>query len=136
MTDDDKKEALAYAIEQAQDMADLEKLESGSYPLALASVTSDGKSKLLAWETLTAYVTTVTTNIYGTMADRVAALNQATTNMQNAITSIQTKQTEHSEAISTLQSNSAKMVALTQDEYDALVEAGTVDTDTYYNIFE
>ena len=29
-----------------------------------------------------------------------------------------------------------KQVTLTQEEYDALVEAGTVDADTYYNVIE
>lgn len=29
-----------------------------------------------------------------------------------------------------------KMVALSQDDYDALVAAGTIDADTYYNILE
>lgn len=31
---------------------------------------------------------------------------------------------------------SVRMVTLTQDAYDALVAAGTVDADTYYNILE
>lgn len=31
---------------------------------------------------------------------------------------------------------SVKMVALTQDEYDALVSSGKVDAETYYNILE
>ena len=29
-----------------------------------------------------------------------------------------------------------KQVTLTQEEYDAMVEAGTVDADTYYNVIE
>lgn len=38
--------------------------------------------------------------------------------------------------IEQLQSGAVKMVTLTQDEYDALVAAGTTDADTYYNIME
>ncbi len=40
------------------------------------------------------------------------------------------------EQVATLQANEVKMVALTQAEYDALVAAGTVDANTYYNILE
>lgn len=32
--------------------------------------------------------------------------------------------------------STTKMVTLSQDEYDALVTAGTIDPDTYYNVLE
>lgn len=38
--------------------------------------------------------------------------------------------------LTALEKKSVTMVALTQDEYDALVAAGTVDSETYYNILE
>lgn len=40
------------------------------------------------------------------------------------------------QAVKDLETGSVKMTALTQAEYDALVAAGTVDADTYYNILE
>lgn len=40
------------------------------------------------------------------------------------------------EAVPYTEMNITKMVALTQAEYDALVAAGTVDSGTYYSIFE
>lgn len=38
--------------------------------------------------------------------------------------------------IEQLQGGEVKMVALTQGEYDAMEAAGTIDTETYYNIME
>lgn len=38
--------------------------------------------------------------------------------------------------IATLTKDAVQMVAVTQDEYDALVAAGTVDANTWYNILE
>lgn len=38
--------------------------------------------------------------------------------------------------IATLTKDAVQMVAVTQEEYDALVAAGTVDANTWYNILE
>ncbi len=38
--------------------------------------------------------------------------------------------------ISTLQQKVVKIVALTQDEYDAMAAAGTLEDDTRYQVFE
>ncbi len=40
------------------------------------------------------------------------------------------------QAVKDLETEAVKMKALTQSEYDALVTAGTLDADTYYNILE
>lgn len=38
--------------------------------------------------------------------------------------------------IEQLQNSAVNMITLTEEEYDALVAAGTVDADTYYNVLE
>lgn len=40
------------------------------------------------------------------------------------------------QAVKDLETEAVKMKSLTQSEYDALVTAGTLDADTYYNILE
>ncbi len=40
------------------------------------------------------------------------------------------------QAVKNLETDAVKMVALTQDEYDAMAAAGTLDAGTYYNILE
>lgn len=49
-------------------------------------------------------------------------------------TSRQTK--ANTQNIKTLMADNVKSVWLTQEEYDALVDAGTVDENTEYNIYE
>lgn len=66
----------------------------------------------------------------------IEALQQADSNMQSVVDKVQETQTSQASSIKTLTAQAVKMVALTQDEYDALVTAGTVDSDTYYNILE
>lgn len=57
-------------------------------------------------------------------------------NFEKTLSNLETEQTSQKATLKTLTANSVKMVALTQDEYDALVTAGTVDSETYYNILE
>lgn len=58
------------------------------------------------------------------------------TNMGKTVEGVQKAQNLQGQDIKTLNANMVKMVTLTQDAYDALVTAGTVDADTYYNILE
>ena len=69
-------------------------------------------------------------------SDAIAALQQADVNQQKNIEAVAAAQNLQAQSIKTLQAQSVKMVVLKQEEYDALVEAGTLDTDTYYNILE
>lgn len=66
----------------------------------------------------------------------IAALQQADTNIQKTVDAVQKEQNIQAQAVKTLQAQSVKMVALTQDAYDALASAGTLDAETYYNILE
>lgn len=58
------------------------------------------------------------------------------TNMGKTVEGVQKAQNLQGQDIKTLNANMVKMVSLTQEAYDALVTAGTVDADTYYNILE
>lgn len=69
-------------------------------------------------------------------SDAIAALQQADVNQQKVVNDVAAAQNVQAQSIKTLQAQSVKMVVLKQEEYDALVEAGTLDTDTYYNILE
>nr|DAZ47683.1 MAG TPA: hypothetical protein [Caudoviricetes sp.] len=57
-------------------------------------------------------------------------------NMGKTVEGVQKTQNLQQQDIKALNANMVKMVTLTQEAYDALVAAGTVDADTYYNILE
>lgn len=57
-------------------------------------------------------------------------------NMGKTVEGVQKTQNLQQQDIKTLNANMVKMVTLTQEAYDALVAAGTVDGDTYYNVLE
>lgn len=69
-------------------------------------------------------------------SDAIAALQQADVNQQKNIEAVAAAQNLQAQSIKTLQAQAVKMVVLKQEEYDALLEAGTLDADTYYNILE
>lgn len=69
-------------------------------------------------------------------SDAIAALQQADVNQQKITEAVAAAQNLQAQSIKTLQAQAVKMVVLKQEEYDALVEAGTLDADTYYNILE
>ena len=69
-------------------------------------------------------------------SDAIAALQQADVNQQKVVNDVAAAQNVQAQSIKTLQAQTVKMVVLKQEEYDALVEAGTLDADTYYNILE
>jgi hypothetical protein len=69
-------------------------------------------------------------------SDAIAALQQADVNQQKNTEAVAAAQNLQAQSIKTLQAQAVKMVVLKQEEYDALVEAGTLDADTYYNILE
>ncbi len=66
----------------------------------------------------------------------IDALGNNYTNMVKTVEGVQKAQNLQGQDIKTLNANMVKMVTLTQEAYDALVAAGTVDGDTYYNILE
>lgn len=66
----------------------------------------------------------------------IDALGSNYTNMVKTVEGVQKAQNLQGQDIKTLNANMVKMVTLTQEAYDALVAAGTVDADTYYNILE
>ena len=69
-------------------------------------------------------------------SDAIEALQQADVNQEKNMESVAAAQNLQAQSIQTLQAQAVKMVVLKQEEYDALVEAGTLDADTYYNILE
>ena len=69
-------------------------------------------------------------------SEAIAALQQADANQQKIVDDVAATQNIQAQTIKTLQAQAVKMVVLKQEEYDALVEAGTLDADTYYNILE
>ncbi len=69
-------------------------------------------------------------------SDAIAALQQADVNQQKNTEAVAAAQNLQAQTIKTLQAQAVKMVVLKQEEYDALIEAGTLDADTYYCIFE
>lgn len=69
-------------------------------------------------------------------SDAIEALQQADLNQQKNLESVAAAQNLQAQSIQTLQAQAVKMVVLKQEEYDALVAAGTLDADTYYNILE
>ncbi len=66
----------------------------------------------------------------------IGTLNTNNTNMSKTVEEVQKTQNTQQQDIKTLKANIVKMVYLTQEAYDALVTAGTVDADTCYNILE
>ena len=66
----------------------------------------------------------------------IDALGSNSANMGKTVGGGQKAQNLQGQDIKTLNANMVKMVTLTQDAYDALVAAGTVDAETYYNILE
>lgn len=66
----------------------------------------------------------------------INTLQTGQSNMSKTVSSVQKAQNLQGQDIKTLNANMVKMVTLTQEAYDALVAAGTVDADTYYNILE
>ena len=69
-------------------------------------------------------------------SDAIESLQQAELNQQKNLETVAAAQNLQAQTIKTLQAQAVKMVVLKQEEYDALVEAGTLDADTYYNILE
>ena len=69
-------------------------------------------------------------------ATDISTLQAGQSNMGKVVSSGQAEQDVQKQSINNLQAQSVKMVVLKQEEYDALVEAGTLDADTYYNILE
>lgn len=65
-------------------------------------------------------------------ADDVAAATNERKEMKTTMAKLQDTQVEQQATMAKL----PPMVALTQEEYDALVAAGTVEEGTYYNIME
>lgn len=66
----------------------------------------------------------------------ISTLQTGQSNMSKVVSSVQAEQNVQKQSINNLQAQAVKMVVLKQEEYDALVEAGTLDADTYYNILE
>lgn len=98
--------------------------------MALNISTKKTGDKLTATE-FNAVVDEITAN-----GKSITALQQADTNMQKIVDAVQKEQNTQAQAVKTLQAQSVKMVALTQDAYDALASAGMLDAETYYNILE
>lgn len=69
-------------------------------------------------------------------ATDISTLQAGQSNMSKVVSSVQAEQNVQKQSINNLQAQAVKMVVLKQEEYDALVEAGTLDADTYYNILE
>ncbi len=66
---------------------------------------------------------------FATQAEKMNTLSAQNSTMSSDIATLQSN-------YQTINTNMVKMVSISQDDYDALVEAGTVDDDTYYNVFE
>ena len=66
----------------------------------------------------------------------ISNLQTGQSNMSNVVSSLQTEQNTQKQSISDMKADAVKMVVISQTDYDALVTAGTVDADTYYNILE
>lgn len=69
-------------------------------------------------------------------ADTATVILNDNANIKKVNEAIQRTQYAQQSDINTLKANMEKMVYLTQEAYDALVTAGTVDADTCYNILE
>lgn len=68
--------------------------------------------------------------------DNITTLGNKVDNVTKMNGSIFKNQVSQASDISKLKDMAVKMVVISQDDYDALVKAGTVDKDTYYNILE
>ena len=66
----------------------------------------------------------------------IGTLNTNNTNMSKTVEEVQKTQNTQQQDIKTLKAEATKMEFLTEDAYQALVDAGTVDADTCYNIIE
>lgn len=75
-------------------------------------------------------------NAINANATDINTLQTGQSNMSKIVSLVQKAQNLQGQDIKTLNANMVKMVTLTQEAYDALVAAGTVDADTYYNILE
>lgn len=67
---------------------------------------------------------------------KIDTLQQSNNNFSTDLASVMKEQKSQKATIKTLNEKSVKMVALTQEEYDALASDGNVDEETYYNILE
>ena len=64
------------------------------------------------------------------------AVVQGIKDNENSIATLENKIDNSNKLAQDAYKKAANMVVLSQDEYDALVKAGMVDADTYYNILE
>ena len=56
--------------------------------------------------------------------------------VQNDFTTLKNVQDAHDTDITKLKKQAVNMVVISQEDYDNLVLSGTVDANTYYNVFE
>ena len=77
MTDDEKKEALDYAVENALDITELEDFGDDDVPKSFPAVTSEGEYKKYPFSTITESVTAANTAATNAQAalDKVNAIN-------------------------------------------------------------
>lgn len=66
----------------------------------------------------------------------ISNLQTGQSNMSNVVSSLQTEQNTQKQSILDMKADAVKMVVISQTDYDALVAAGTIDADTYYNVLE
>ncbi len=69
-------------------------------------------------------------------ADVLSEHATAIQTMESSLSSMATQQSQNTAALQTLVSSNVKQVFLSQEEYDALVEDDSVESDVMYNIYE
>lgn len=75
-------------------------------------------------------------NVVNGNADELSSLKSTSETMQETLDEVAGKNAENTQAISNLVQANVTQVFLTQEQYDALVDAGTVKSDVLYNIYE
>lgn len=69
-------------------------------------------------------------------ADELSGVKSSVQTMNETLESVAQKNTQNTAILNNLVNSNVRQIFLTQAQYDALVDAGTVEADVMYNIYE
>lgn len=69
-------------------------------------------------------------------ADELSGVKSSVQTMNNTLQTVAQQNTQNAATLNTLVNSNVRQIFLTQEQYDALVDAGTVEADVMYNIYE
>lgn len=69
-------------------------------------------------------------------ADELSGVKSSVQTMNETLESVAQQNTQNTATLNILVNSNVRQIFLTQAQYDALVDAGTVEADVMYNIYE